>query len=80
MGGAPGGPRILDTVEQHLELPATALAASRRVLAHRGNCSSATVLLVWQELRTAARPRPGRPGVMMAFGPGLTLYAALIAG
>lgn len=74
----PGGPRILDTVAQHLDLPADALDASRRVLAERGNCSSATVLLVLERLRAAARPRPGRAGVLMAFGPGLTLYAALL--
>lgn len=76
----PGGPRILDTVEQQLDLPADALGASRRVLAERGNCSSATVLLVLERLRAAGRPRAGRPGVLMAFGPGLTLYAALLTG
>ncbi|HXV93657.1 MAG TPA: type III polyketide synthase [Pseudonocardia sp.] len=74
----PGGPRILDTVEERLDLPDGALDASREVLAERGNCSSATVLLVLDALRAAGRPRPGRPAVAMAFGPGLTLYAALL--
>lgn len=74
----PGGPRILSTVAEQLELPDDALDTSRRVLAERGNCSSATVLLVLDELRTAGRPRSGRPAVVMAFGPGLTLYAALL--
>lgn len=78
----PGGPRILDTVGEGLALPTDALDASRRVLAERGNCSSATVLLVWEELRAAAAPRrspgDGRPTVLLAFGPGLTLYAALL--
>jgi alkylresorcinol/alkylpyrone synthase len=76
----PGGPRILDVVADGLDLPADALDASRRVLAERGNCSSATVLMVLEELRAAGRPRPGRPAVVLAFGPGLTLYAALLAG
>lgn len=76
----PGGPRILDTVAEQLALPAAALQASRHVLADRGNCSSATVLLVLGELRARARPRAGRPAVAMAFGPGLTLYAALLRG
>lgn len=71
----PGGPRILDTVATGLDLPTGALDASRRVLAERGNCSSSTVLMVLEELR----PRPGRPAVALAFGPGLTLYAALLA-
>ena len=74
----PGGPRILDTVVEQLGLPPGALDASRAVLADHGNCSSATVLLVLDALRAAGRPRAGRPAVVMAFGPGLTLYAALL--
>jgi alkylresorcinol/alkylpyrone synthase len=74
----PGGPRILDTVAHHLELPEDALAASRHILAENGNCSSSTVLLVLDELRTADRPQAGGYGVAVAFGPGLTLYAALL--
>jgi predicted naringenin-chalcone synthase len=76
----PGGPRILSTVAERLDLPDGALDASSAVLAERGNCSSATVLLVLDELRAAGLPRPGRPAVAMAFGPGLTLYAALLKG
>ncbi len=74
----PGGPRILDVVAEQLALPADALAASRAVLAERGNCSSATVLLVLAALRARAGP-PAGPTVLMAFGPGLTLYTALLS-
>jgi alkylresorcinol/alkylpyrone synthase len=70
----PGGPHILDVVERELELPATALDASRGVLAAHGNCSSPTVLLIIDALREAAREHV----VALAFGPGLTLYAALL--
>jgi predicted naringenin-chalcone synthase len=69
----PGGPRILDVVRDELGLREEQIAASRRVLAEHGNCSSATVLLVLQELADVAGPV-----VAMAFGPGLTLYAALL--
>jgi len=72
----PGGPKILDVVQEQLGLPAEALAASREVLAAYGNCSSPTVLLVLDALRCGPRP-PGRV-VMLAFGPGLTLYGALL--
>jgi alkylresorcinol/alkylpyrone synthase len=75
----PGGPRILETVEQALRLPADALDMSREVLRERGNCSSATVLLILDELRKAGRLITGAPVVVMAFGPGLTLYAALLS-
>lgn len=74
----PGGPRILNVVERELALAPEALAASRTVLAECGNCSSPTVLLILDRLRRAARPP--RSVVMLAFGPGLTLYAALLAG
>ncbi len=74
----PGGPRILDVVAEQLDLPPGALDASRRVLAEHGNCSSATVLLVLDALRAAGRPGAGRHAVVLAFGPGLTLYAALL--
>jgi alkylresorcinol/alkylpyrone synthase len=76
----PGGPRILDTVIEQLCLADDALDASRTVLAEYGNCSSATVLLVLDALRATGVPGPGRTAVAMAFGPGLTLYAALLRG
>jgi len=73
----PGGPRILDVVRDQLGLPEEELAASRSVLAEHGNCSSPTVLIILDALR---RARPdARRIVMMAFGPGLTLYAALLS-
>ncbi len=70
----PGGPRILDVVGQRLELTDTDLAPSYEVLRTYGNASSATVLLVLDQLE----PAPGDHVVVMAFGPGLTLYAALL--
>jgi predicted naringenin-chalcone synthase len=69
----PGGPRILDVVGERLGLDEADLAASRTVLREHGNCSSATVLLVLDELADV-----DGPVVAMAFGPGLTLYAALL--
>jgi predicted naringenin-chalcone synthase len=76
----PGGPRILDTVVEQLGLPGEAVDESRAVLATHGNCSSTTVLLVLDALRSRGRPRAGRPAVVTAFGPGLTLYTALLRG
>jgi predicted naringenin-chalcone synthase len=74
----PGGRRILEVVGRRLELPAGALDASYGVLRDYGNCSSATVLLVLGRLRSAGVVSAGRHAVAMAFGPGLTLYAALL--
>jgi len=74
----PGGRRILEVAQRRLELPDGALDASYEVLAEAGNCSSPTVLLVLDRIRAAGTVAPGRHAVAMAFGPGLTLYAALL--
>jgi predicted naringenin-chalcone synthase len=73
----PGGPRILDVVGEQLGLDARVMAPSRTGLAEHGNCSSPTVLLILERLLCEEVPRD-EPIVMMAFGPGLTLYAALL--
>ena len=66
----PGGRSILDAVQQGLELPPEALAASREVLSCFGNMSSATVMFVLERIMQQARP--GQRGCAMSFGPGLT--------
>jgi predicted naringenin-chalcone synthase len=72
----PGGPKILDVVQEQLGLDDDALSTSREVLSAYGNCSSPTVLLALDALRRRPEP-PGRV-VMLAFGPGLTLYGTLL--
>jgi alpha-pyrone synthase len=66
----PGGRTVLDAVQVALDLPADALAASRKILRDFGNMSSATVMFVLAELMRDASP--GQQGLAMAFGPGLT--------
>jgi predicted naringenin-chalcone synthase len=79
----PGGPRILTVVQERLGLTDAQLAPSWAVLAEHGNCSSPTVLVILERI-TAALPSTtgpstaGRYVVALAFGPGLTLYAALL--
>jgi predicted naringenin-chalcone synthase len=70
----PGGPRILDAVEEGLCLPRSVTATSRQVFAECGNMSSPTVLFILDRLRAAESPRPC---VALAFGPGLVAEAAL---
>lgn len=74
----PGGPRILDVMADRLGLPDSALAESAAVLQDYGNCSSATVLLVLERLLARRRFAAGQSVVLLAFGPGLTLYVALL--
>jgi alkylresorcinol/alkylpyrone synthase len=74
----PGGPAILDVIEAQLTLPREALRESRGVLREHGNCSSTTVLLVLERIGRERDLEDGDAVIAMAFGPGLTLYAALL--
>lgn len=76
----PGGPSILDATVESLGLDPTAVAASRAVLSEYGNCSSATLPLVIDTMQATTPLPPGELGVILGFGPGLTLYSALVRG
>jgi len=72
----PGGRSVLDRVETGLGLAPDAIQASRDVLRDYGNMSSATILFI---LRTLLHdPEVGGPIAALAFGPGLTVEAALL--
>jgi predicted naringenin-chalcone synthase len=70
----PGGPRIVEAVEEALGLPPEAAVVSREVLREHGNMSSPTLLFILDRLRRAGA---GRPCVALGFGPGLMVEAAL---
>lgn len=74
----PGGPSILEAVQRNLTLSEEQMAPSWSVLRDHGNCSSATVLLILERLMRQRIPQQGEWGVMMAFGPGLTLETCLL--
>jgi len=71
----PGGPRILHTLADALQLGDNTLAPSRTILAQHGNMSSATVLFIAEQI--LRKPQP-LPLIAMAFGPGLTGEAILL--
>jgi predicted naringenin-chalcone synthase len=74
----PGGPRIVDKVEEWLGLQATQLVSSREILFERGNMSSATLPHIWERILRDTAVETGRPIVSLAFGPGLTLYGSVM--
>jgi len=74
----PGGRRIVEVVGEALALTDAQLAPSYDVLRDVGNCSSATVLLVLDRVLATTEIPVGGHVVAMAFGPGLTLCAALL--
>jgi predicted naringenin-chalcone synthase len=74
----PGGPKILRVLGKQLALKPAQLRASWDVLANAGNCASATVLLVLENILRVDQPRRGGHGVLLTFGPGLTIEGAVL--
>ncbi len=66
----PGGPKVLEAVEQALGLRNRELEASWECLARNGNLSSGSVLNVLEHAMVERRPAPGTLGLVMAMGPG----------
>jgi predicted naringenin-chalcone synthase len=74
----PGGPKILESLGKQLGLEKSRMRASWHVLSEYGNCGATTVLLVLEEVLKTDKPKRGEYGVMMGFGPGLTVEGMLI--
>lgn len=73
----PGGPRIIDAVQDLLRLDGAQVRASRDVLHDHGNMSSATLPHVWKRLADDPSVPSGTLIVSLAFGPGLTICGGL---
>jgi len=74
----PGGPRVLEAMEEALEIPREALAVTWRSLEKVGNLSSASVLLVLEETMAHHRPEPSSLGMLLALGPGFCSEMVLL--
>lgn len=73
----PGGPKILEAVQASLALSETALAESWQTLADYGNMSSPTVFFI---LRQQHQRQSNGLTLLLGFGPGLVVEAALLEG
>jgi alkylresorcinol/alkylpyrone synthase len=65
-----GGPKVLDAMSESLGLDRSAVSASWDSLREVGNLSSASVLLVLEEVMQNRRPARGTWSVLAAMGPG----------
>lgn len=74
----PGGPAVIDAIEQGLGLDKGTLDASRRGLCDMGNLSSASVLVLLRDVLDAGRPPAGAPGMLFAMGPGFCAELVLL--
>ncbi|HLF26634.1 MAG TPA: 3-oxoacyl-[acyl-carrier-protein] synthase III C-terminal domain-containing protein [Anaerolineae bacterium] len=65
----PGGPKVIEALETGLGLNGDAFRLSRESLACVGNVSSASVLLILDQVLAGSQPQPGAYGLMLALGP-----------
>jgi alkylresorcinol/alkylpyrone synthase len=73
-----GGPKILEATEDALELKNGELDVSWQCLRKMGNLSSASVLVVLEEVMKNRRPEPGTLGILAAMGPGFCAEFVLL--
>lgn len=74
----PGGPKILQHIQELLQLSDDQLRHSRKVLYDCGNMSSATLPHIWQRMLQEEEVKVGTPIVSLAFGPGLSVCGAIM--
>ncbi|HYK87329.1 MAG TPA: 3-oxoacyl-[acyl-carrier-protein] synthase III C-terminal domain-containing protein, partial [Acidobacteriota bacterium] len=73
-----GGPKVLEAMAAGLNLPPGALGVSWECLRKTGNLSSASVLLVLEEVMLNRRPARGTYSLLAAMGPGFCTELVLL--
>lgn len=73
-----GGPKVLEATAESLSLPREALDVSWEALRRVGNLSSASVLVVLDEIMKHRRPAPGTRSILAAMGPGFCAEMSLL--
>jgi alkylresorcinol/alkylpyrone synthase len=73
-----GGPAVLQATEQALDLHNGELNVSWDSLRKTGNLSSASVLLVLEEIMNRQKPEPGTYSILAAMGPGFCSELVLL--
>lgn len=76
----PGGKTIVDKIQNSLGLEDSQIEPSRNVLRQYGNMSSVTILFVFKEIMDRKSDCDKEQICAMAFGPGLTIETAILAG
>ncbi len=74
----PGGPKVLEALQEALGVDRAALGVTWDSLRRIGNLSSASVLHVLADTLESRPPRPGSYGLMLAMGPGFCSELVLL--
>jgi alkylresorcinol/alkylpyrone synthase len=74
----PGGPKVIQAIEEEFGLAEETLQLSRDTLEKVGNLSSPTVLYMLDLFMASERPSPGSYGLLIGMGPGFSQEALLL--
>lgn len=74
----PGGPKILNQIQDRLGLKDSQMAFSFEVLKNFGNMSSATIPHIWDAILKNSEIPNLTPVISMAFGPGLSISGSIM--
>jgi alkylresorcinol/alkylpyrone synthase len=74
----PGGPKVIEALQEALGVPRAAVQLTWDSLARIGNLSSASVLHVLADTLRERPPRPGSYGIVLAMGPGFCSELVLV--
>ena len=74
----PGGPKVIQALEDGLGISDEALTLSWETLAKAGNISSASVLVILDKFMKRYKPNQGAYGVLMAMGPAFSAELVLL--
>nr|VFJ98983.1 MAG: Predicted naringenin-chalcone synthase [Candidatus Kentron sp. H]VFJ99214.1 MAG: Predicted naringenin-chalcone synthase [Candidatus Kentron sp. H]VFK03865.1 MAG: Predicted naringenin-chalcone synthase [Candidatus Kentron sp. H] len=74
----PGGPKILDRIQERLDITREQIQYSWNVLYEKGNMASVSVPYIWHAITNDETVPKGKLVVSLGFGPGLTACGMLM--
>jgi predicted naringenin-chalcone synthase len=74
----PGGPKIIDYLQQLFCCTDQQISHSRQILQNHGNMSSATLPFIWKSILEDPAIEDGTQIISLAFGPGLTIAGGIL--
>jgi alkylresorcinol/alkylpyrone synthase len=74
----PGGPKIIEHIQEELKLDDDQVAISKQIFRENGNMSSATVPHILKGILEEKAVKPGTVVVCLGFGPGLTVTGLVV--
>jgi alkylresorcinol/alkylpyrone synthase len=74
----PGGRRVIERVQEALELSREQVGMSWNALSYHGNVGTPAIMYVLRDTLEQCDPRPGQLGLMVTVGPGITAGLMLL--